>query len=193
MPTQMGEFIIAYVEGSRDFRGVLETWLRSGDSYDKWFLDKNAEISGIDFTSPQAQALPPPEIVSEWSDDRVTERKPGLGFCAPFAPGKTEDGRRFGNEAFVNRRDEHTESRRKLGLSKEIVFLNRTPNGDVAVVYLEGDDPAAGNRQFAQSRDAYDVWFKDECKKVFIPEIDFNDPLPAIQTVWDWEAARVRS
>ena len=50
---------------------------------------------------------------------------------------------------------------------------------------------SAANRGFAASRKPYDVWFKDECKKVFIPEIDFNDPLPPIEVIWDWEATKV--
>jgi len=121
----------------------------------------------------------------------VSERKPGLSFVAPLAPGKTDAGRAFANEAFNNRRQDHTESRRKIGVTHECIFLNQTPMGDLIVVYLEGDDPAEGNRKFAASRDAYDVWFKDECKKIFTPEIDFNDPLPAIQSLWSWEAATV--
>jgi len=189
MQTPMGEFVIPYVEGSKDFNGVTDAF-RTGGEFDQWFLKMNSDISGIDFTNA-AMTPPEPEMVAEWIDPAVTQRKKGIAFCAPFAPGKTEQARAFAKEAYVTRRAEFQESRRAVGVSQEIIFLNRTPNGDIACVYIEGDDPQAGNRKFAESRSAYDVWFKEECKKVFIPEIDFNEPLPPITVVWDWEAAKV--
>src|SRR5437588_984800 len=174
MASPMGEFVVPYVEGSRGFRQVLEAF-KSGGDYDKFFLQKNQELSGVDFAA--VAAPPEPEMIAEWIDPAVTERKRGIAFCAPFAPGKSEEARAFAKEAYVTRRAEFQESRRAKGVNQEIIFLNHTPNGDIACVYIEGDDPVAGNRMFAESRSAYDVWFKDECKKVFIPEIDFNEPL----------------
>jgi hypothetical protein len=44
-------------------------------------------------------------------------------------------------EAFESRRQELTESRRALRQTREEVFLNSTPDGDVGVAYLEGEDP----------------------------------------------------
>jgi Family of unknown function (DUF6176) len=191
MSSPMGEFVIAYVEGRKGFNDVLEAF-QSGGDFDRRFLERNGEVSGIDFSSA-VPAPPEPELVADWSDPQVTQRKPGISFCAPLAPGKTDEARAFGKEWTEARRDEHTQSRRRLGLTHETVFLNPTPNGDIVCVYLEGDDPAEANRRFAESRDPYDVWFKDQCRKVFIPDIDFNIPLPPITVLWDWEAATVAS
>jgi len=188
MATPMGDFCIPYLEAKGGFGDVIAAF-RSGGEFDRWFLEKNSELSGIDFSG--SEVPPEPELVAEWIDSQVSARKPGLAFCAPFAPGKSAEARAFAKEAFENRRDEHGVSRRRLGLTRELVFLSQTPQGDIASVYLEGDDPAGGNRRFAESKDPYDVWFKEECRKVFIPEIDFNDPLPPIAIVWDWEAAAV--
>ena len=42
-------------------------------------------------------------------------------------------------------------------------------------------------RKFDASRSDYDVWFKDQCKRVFPPAIDFNEPVPPVKTLFDSE------
>jgi hypothetical protein len=49
----------------------------------------------------------------------------------------------------------------------------------VAVVYLEGADPVDANRQFAASNTAFDRWFKEQCKAIFPPFVNFDLPVPA--------------
>ena len=71
------------------------------------------------------------------------------------------------------------ESRAAKGLTREQVFVNHTPAGDVVVVYLEGADPVDGNRQFAASNAPFDRWFKDQCKEIFPAFINFDQPVPA--------------
>jgi hypothetical protein len=109
------------------------------------------------------------------------------------AAGKTEAGRAFAKEAYITRRDEMTSSRRALGQSEELVFLNSTPIGDFVCVYLEGDDPVAGNRGFAASRSPFDTWFKDECLEIFAPGVDFYQPLPPIETLLDYVKEPVKT
>jgi hypothetical protein len=188
-PTPMGDFVVLYYEGELDFPAFAEAQLTSGLAIDRDLTEWVKENSGIDFTEPPPG--PPPELIAEWADSDVSTRKPGLAFCAPLAPGQTDAARRFAQEAFVNRVNERTASRRAVGVSRESVFLNSTPAGDIVCVYLEGADPAEGNRRFAASQSPYDAWFKAECLKVFAPGIDFNEPLPPIQTIWDWQRAKV--
>lgn len=89
------------------------------------------------------------------------------------------------------RRDELTASRRRQGVTRELVTLNHTPMGDFICVYVEGDDPVEGNRRFAESRDEFDVWFKDSCKEIFPPEVDFNEPVPPVTQLFDSEEVLV--
>jgi len=42
------------------------------------------------------------------------------------------------------------------------------------------------NREFAASGAPYDRWFKDSLKEFFPPFVDFDQPVPANETVWDW-------
>ncbi|HET6793499.1 MAG TPA: hypothetical protein VFH45_03600, partial [Acidimicrobiales bacterium] len=127
----------------------------------------------------------PPELVADWVDDQVTDRRRGLAFVAPIRPDAAEAARRFGKEAFEARRAEHTESRRQLGVTRETVMLNHTPMGDVLCVYLEGEDPAASNARFAASTSDYDAWFKARCAEIFAPEVDFNQPVPPVTELFD--------
>lgn len=189
MLTPMGTFNILYGEGANDFASATQALMTSDLEFDKYFMAKVQEITGIDFS--QAPPGPPPEIIGEWWDADVKERRAGLAFCAPVMPGKSDVGRAFAQEAFGTRKTEHGESRRALKLNGEVVCLNTTPMGDIVCVYLEGTDPVAGNRGFAESQTSYDRWFKDRCKEIFPPEVNFDEPLPPITQIFDWSARAV--
>jgi hypothetical protein len=167
---------VAYLEADRRFGDAMSQLLSSDIPLDAYFIDKTKEATGIDF-----RAGPPgadPELVGEWVSRDATQRAKGLAFAAPLQPAKTEATRQFAREAYVTRQAEMTESRTSKGLIRESVFLNRTPAGDVVVVYLEGKDPVEGNRQFAASNSPFDRWFKDRCKEVFATFINFDQPVP---------------
>ena len=185
MPSPMGNFAVAYFEAANDFAGTLGAFL-GGDAFDKGFLDRAADIHGFDPANPP----PSPEVVGDWWDPEVSERRAGLAFTAPLKPGTADAGRAFAKEAFETRRAEFRESRRALGQNREVVCLNHTPNGEIVSVYLEGNDPAEGNRQFAASKSRFDTWFKAECRKIFVDGIDFDQPVPPIEQLWDWQAGK---
>jgi hypothetical protein len=90
MPTPMGTFAIAYVEAAGDFQTTIGTFLK-GDPFDKGFLDRVADVHGFDVTKPPPG--PPPEVVGDWWDPDVKDRRAGLAFTAPLKPGKVEAGR----------------------------------------------------------------------------------------------------
>ena len=185
MDTPMGQFVIAYVEAEGDANEAMRKVAESDLPIDRDFVAKLKTLHGIDMS--QAPAGPPPEVIAEWTDSQVTERKPGLAFMAPIMPGKTDTARAFGTEAFANRVAEFAESRRALGESREVVVLVSSPMGDVTAVYLEGDDPVEANRAFSSSTRPYDVWFREQLTTVFPPEVDFSQPLPPIEQIWDYQ------
>ncbi len=187
--TPMGTFLIAYLETDRPFGETTAVIAASDLAIDRDFLEAIKDVHGFDATQPPPGE--PAELLADWADEAVTTRKRGLAFCAPVMPGATEKGRAFAREAYTTRRDELTASRRAQGVTREVVTLNHTPMGDVVCVYVEGDDPVRGNREFAESRSAFDVWFKDRCKEIFPPQIDFNEPLPAIAEIFDSQEALV--
>jgi hypothetical protein len=181
--TPMGRIVVAYVESESPFPQVMGRLIQSELSIDREFLSAIKDVHGFD----PVQSTPgnPPELLADWVDTEVSERRNGLAFCAPVRSGATEAGRAFAEEAYENRRSELTASRRGAGLTRELVMLNHTPAGEFICVYIEGDDPVEGNRRFAESQSAYDIWFKDECKRIFPPQVDFNQPLPPITEIFD--------
>jgi Family of unknown function (DUF6176) len=107
-----------------------------------------------------------------------------MAFAVPLVPGKTEVARQFAREAYTTRRAEMDEARTNEGLTRELVFLNQTPAGDMVVVYLEGPDPDRSQRQFAASNASFDRWFKDRCKEIFPPGVDFDQPVPEPEEIF---------
>ena len=66
-----------------------------------------------------------------------------LAFTLPILPGQEEVVRRIG-EAVSGQgelREAYEESRRRLGISEERVWVQRTPIGQALVVYWDTDDP----------------------------------------------------
>jgi len=187
--TPMGTIVIAYLEGERSFTDGTQVLIGSELDLDRRFIQMVAETTGVDLREPPAG--PPPETVAEWIDPQLTTRKKGLGFVAPFLPGKMEAARAFAREAFEDRKAELTESRRALGQNLEVVTLTSTPMGDLMCVYLEGDEPVDGNRRFAASTRPYDLWFKDRLKEYVPADIDFSQPLPPVEQIWDYVAQPV--
>ena len=183
MPTPMGTFLISYIESDGPFAAAAAATAQSDLPIDRAFVAAIKEVHGLDITV--APPGPPPEVLADWADDTVTERKRGLAFCAPIAPGQTDVGRGFAKEAYETRRDEITESRRAQGVSRETVVLNHTPAGDVCAVYFEADDPVEGNRRFTVSQAPYDVWFREQLHRIFPPEVDLGQPLPPITEIFD--------
>ena len=63
-----------------------------------------------------------------------------LAFVFPLTPGKTEEWRSWRQEILGPRRSEYQAFRRHLGFTAHRMYLQHTPQGDAAILYLEGDD-----------------------------------------------------
>ena len=112
-----------------------------------------------------------------------------LAFTVPVVPGVThEDLNRFAQEATGARRDAHIASRQPFGgsgITVELGWLQPTPQGEVIIVYLEGDDPVRWLQQFAASQDPHDVWFKQQCLALF--GVDMNQSfVPVPELFFEW-------
>jgi hypothetical protein len=189
MGTPMGNFVIAYIEAEHGFAETMGGMGASDLAIDRDFTAALKDVHGVDLTQPPPG--PPPETIGEWQDPQVKERRPGMAFVAPLLPGRTDAGRAFAREAFVTRSADYAASRRAKGVNVEAVTLNSTPQGDLICVYVEASDPVEANVDFAQSQGAFDRWFKDQLRTLFPPEVDFDQPVPPVQVIWDWHRAPV--
>lgn len=88
-----------------------------------------------------------------------------FAFASPILPGKQEAWRRFLQEMLESRQGEHEESRRLLGITRELVWLVQTQQRDVAITYLEADDPRQVLTQLAASNLPFDRWFREQLQE----------------------------
>ena len=113
---------------------------------------------------------------------------PVTTFVAPILPGKTEVWKQAVQEMTGSRKSEHEESRRRMGVTREIASLQSTPQGDCVVVCLEADDPDAIIARILTSDVPFDRWFAEtilrEVHGIGGPE----GPPPPNQVFVDWEA-----
>ena len=98
------------------------------------------------------------------------------GFAAPILPGKLDDWKKFNEEINGPRRSEFEAQQRRLGNARQRVWLQQTPMGDFAIVFIEGDNVAESMKKMAESDDPFDAWFRDHIKDVH--GMDVTEPRP---------------
>jgi hypothetical protein len=82
-------------------------------------------------------------------------------------PDREEPWRRFLQELSGPRHEEYAQSRRRLGVSAESVWLAPKPSGGgVAVIYLEAEDPEWVLRELAASDTPFDSWYGTEMRRL---------------------------
>ena len=67
-------------------------------------------------------------------------------------------------------------SERTIGIDKEVWFIASAPTGDQLVAYMESPDFNKSLGMFVQSREDFDIWFKERLANV--TGVDLNDPPP---------------
>jgi hypothetical protein len=98
-----------------------------------------------------------------------------LAMAFPILPGKTDLWKRFAAELTGPRFQDFKASGKKLGVH-EHTFLQKTPNGDMVVVTLEGADPGGALKRFGEGADDFTRWFIKEVKELH--GVDLTKPLP---------------
>jgi hypothetical protein len=90
---------------------------------------------------------------------------PATTFAAPILPGKTEAWKKAVAELKGPRKAEYEESRRRMGVTREVVSLQSMPQGDMVIVFLEGSDPTGVVAKYLASNAPFDKWFADAVLK----------------------------
>ena len=85
-------------------------------------------------------------------------------------------------ELMGSRREEYQESRRMLGIHRELAWHQETPDGTVAVVYIEADDPGAAMVGIGSSEEPFDRWFRERMSDIHGLDLT-QPPPPLVQTL----------
>jgi hypothetical protein len=97
-------------------------------------------------------------------------------FALPIHGGKSSAARAFLQELEGGHKADYAASEQRLGISKEVWAIQQTPMGELFVVFFQGPDIAGAMGQFVGSRDAFDLWFKEQVKDT--TGVDLNVPPP---------------
>ena len=106
-------------------------------------------------------------------------------FAVPMLPGKADAWKKAVAEMKGPRKAEYEESRRRMGVTREVVSLQSTPQGDMVVVFIEGQDPGGIVARYLSSDAPFDRWFTDTVLKA----VHGVGAAPAAnETFVDWSA-----
>jgi len=111
-----------------------------------------------------------------------------LASVFPILPGKTEQWKHFSHE-IVNRRTQYETSRKRLGVTREVAYLQQTPQGDMAIVYMEAQDIAAMLQGLGSSQEPFDVWFREQVKDIHGVDLAQPPAGPLPEAIVDWRAS----
>lgn len=100
---------------------------------------------------------------------------PNLALALPCLPGGADKLRQLAEACRGPRRDEFNDFHQRVGLDRESWYLQQTPQGELFVLYLEGD-PVGAIGKLAVSDHPFDVWFREQAKQIH--GVDFSQPLP---------------
>jgi hypothetical protein len=112
----------------------------------------------------------------------------------PVKAGKEGALHDFYREIESEKKDDYDRSEQRLGISKEVAWSAKTDSGTVAVIYIESENFESAFGQFVQSKDSFDLWFKQQV--LDISGLDLNNPpemeLPEVLSVYEAGVGAVR-
>lgn len=108
-----------------------------------------------------------------------------LAFVAPVLPGGRQSLMSLAQDMRRAKKPELEDFYRRMKVTREQWFIQPTPQGEMVIVYLEGEDLERTFQTLAASEEPLDVWLKEQSKMVH--GIDFNEPrsAPLPQLVYD--------
>jgi Family of unknown function (DUF6176) len=104
-------------------------------------------------------------------------------FAVPVLPGKEELDRQVLDELAGSRREEYEASLREGGITRQAIWHQETPDGTLAIVYFEADDPEAPMR-WTTSDSEVSRWFVEQMQEVHGIDISQQAP-PSVSQVHD--------
>ena len=99
-----------------------------------------------------------------------------IAFALPVLPGKAEALKNLATEIDGPRRGEMEDLLKSTGATIENWYFQATPQGDMVIIYLEGEDIGRAFQAFIALSDPFARWYKEQL--LAIHGIDFNQPLP---------------
>jgi len=110
-----------------------------------------------------------------------------IAFVLPILPGRQEAWRRFCQVLLGSRLCEYEESRQRLSITEELVWLAQTLQGEMAIVYLEAERPERVLPQLAASDLPFDLWFRKQLLELHCLDLAHAPSGLAAELVCVWQ------
>jgi len=111
-----------------------------------------------------------------------------LALAAPIRPGMHEAWRRFIQEIEGRRHGQYEASRQRLGIISEAAWLVETPQGAMALLYLEAEEPLHLLARLVVSESTFDRWFLRQVQELHGLDLaQFNHTLDG-DLLFAWQA-----
>ncbi len=111
---------------------------------------------------------------------------PAIMMMMPVPAGNTKALKGTFVEMAGSREGQCVANRHVMGVTREYVALQHTPNGDVIIAYLEGDDPDKAMERMMASDSEYARWITASVMPLL--GTDTGQNLPAVEVLADWRA-----
>ena len=98
----------------------------------------------------------------------------------PVLPGKTDKARAFMKALKTTHKKDFAALEKKLKTTKEALFLQTSPQGDMIIDYFECSNPKKSIEVMAKLDDKFTLWMKDQIKEItgFDVSAMAKEPLP---------------
>lgn len=107
-----------------------------------------------------------------------------IAFATPYLPGTLDEERAImASVGHGERAADHAASRRRAGITRETTWLQETPDGPIAVTYLEADDLGFAMQTLATSDEPHDIWFREVLQRIH--GMDISEPAPPPELLLD--------
>ena len=113
-----------------------------------------------------------------------------LAFAFPLRAGKTEEWRAWVREIVGPRRREYEAFSRKLGLKTQRAYLQHTPQGDQAIIYMEGNDLRRTFHELQMSQDPFALRLRQRTQDLFGVDLTQTEPGALSQFVFAGPSAQ---
>lgn len=111
-----------------------------------------------------------------------------IAFAVPILPGKTDAWRAFAAEIVGPRKSQFEQSQKEVHVTAENWYLQQTPHGDMAIIYMEGEDPASALGHISQSQGEFEMWFKEQALEIHGMDLSQPMPGPIAEVINEWSA-----
>ena len=112
-----------------------------------------------------------------------------LACVLPILPGKQEEWRRFCQVLLGSRRGAYEESRRRLGITRELAWLSAALQGDLAIVYLEAEHAEQVLPLLVASDLPFDRWFRQQLLELHGLDVTQPQAAPPKELIFVWQAS----